>query len=426
MPRAAFPRILIVLASLLGAPAAWAAGGPTPVIVGLDADLSREYARAGDAIRRGMVLAAEEINKAGGVLGRRMLILVRDHAGDHARGAANIKAFAAVENLVAVMGAPHTPGRAPEHAAKNAPKHEPEQKDEDASGIIYLDPWAAGVRHLAEGYDPRFTFQLAPGIAEAGQSLAGAAVDRGFRNPGLLVENSDWGRSSEKAIVAALASRGLKPAAVRRITPRETNMSHAFGALLDAGADVVIMVGHASEGIAMARTMAVLRPEERRPIIAHWGITGSGLYEQARDSLAKIDLTFLQTFSFLDPPSPARADRLAQAYCARFRRCVSTRDIFMPMGTAHAYDLTRMLARAIEKAGSTERPSVLAALEGMRRHRGLVRDYAPPFTAERHNALGAANLRLARYGRDGAIVFEPRGRKRRAGNIAELPNRKGR
>ncbi len=412
MPRAAFPRLLIMLAGLFGASVAWAASGP--VIVGLDADLSREYAQAGDAIRRGMVLAAKEINEAGGVLGRRLIILVRDHAGNHARSAENIKAFAAVENLVAVMGAPHAPGSGPE------------RKDGPAPGIIYLDPWSAGGPHLPEGHDPRFTFRLAPGAVVAGRSLAEFAMARGFRKPGLLIDESAWGRSVEKAIVAALASRGLKPAAVHRIAPRETDMGQVFGALLDAGADAFIVVGGTSAGMQIARTMAVLRPEERRPIIAHWNITGGGLYKQAGDSLAKIDLTFLQTFSFLDPPSPARAARLAQAYCGRFRRCKSARDIFVPMATAHAYDLIRMLARAIEEAGSAERPRVRAALEGIRRHRGLVRDYAAPFSAGRHEALGGADLRLARYSRDGAIVLEPRGRPSPARNLAERPNRKGR
>lgn len=412
MPRAVFPRTLIMLACLFGAPTAWAAGDP--VIVGLDADMSREYAQAGDAVRRGMVLAAEEINATGGVLGRRLIVLVRDHAGNHARGAENIKAFAALQNLVAVMGAPHAPGSG--SGRKDGPTPE----------IIYLDPWAAGGSHLPESHDPRFTFQLAPGAVVAGRSLAEFALARGFRKPGLLVDESDWGRSIEKAIVAALAARGLKPAAVQRITPRETDMGQVFGALLDAGADAFIVVGRASEGLEIARTMAVLRPEERRPVIAHWNITGGGLYKQARGSLAKIDLTFLQTFSFLDPPSPARAARLAQAYCDRFRRCKSARDIFVPMATAHAYDLTRMLAQAIEQAGSADRSRVRSALEAIRLHRGLVRDYAPPFSAKRHVALGAANLRLARYARDGAIVLAPRGRRTRTGSLAERPSRKGR
>ena len=59
-------RLLFALC-LLGGPAAAA---PDPIVVGLDGDLSRDYARAGEAIRRGMTLAVEEINTAGGVLPR--------------------------------------------------------------------------------------------------------------------------------------------------------------------------------------------------------------------------------------------------------------------------------------------------------------------------------------------------------------------
>lgn len=43
-----------------------APGAPRAIIIGLDADLSSGSAESGEAIRRGIVLAIEEINQAGG------------------------------------------------------------------------------------------------------------------------------------------------------------------------------------------------------------------------------------------------------------------------------------------------------------------------------------------------------------------------
>lgn len=64
--------ILIGASSLFAftaeSPAAVAEGNP--IIVGLNADLSADSAQAGEAIRRGMVLAMDEIDAAGGVQGR--------------------------------------------------------------------------------------------------------------------------------------------------------------------------------------------------------------------------------------------------------------------------------------------------------------------------------------------------------------------
>ncbi len=46
------------------------AGDPTadPIVIGLDADMSKGAAQSGEAIRRGLVLAIEQINGRGGVL----------------------------------------------------------------------------------------------------------------------------------------------------------------------------------------------------------------------------------------------------------------------------------------------------------------------------------------------------------------------
>lgn len=48
----------------------------------------------GEAIRRGIVLAIDEIKGAGGILGRPLELVVRNHRGDPARGIDNIEELA--------------------------------------------------------------------------------------------------------------------------------------------------------------------------------------------------------------------------------------------------------------------------------------------------------------------------------------------
>jgi branched-chain amino acid transport system substrate-binding protein len=79
-------------------------------------------------------------------------------------------------------------------------------------------------------------------------------------------------------------------------------------------------------------------------------------------------------------------------------------DIKAPVGVAHAYDLTHILAMAIDQAGSTDRKAVRDALEKLPSYRGLIKNYAPPFTARRHEALSARELLLARFRADGVLV----------------------
>jgi len=71
---------------------------------------------------------------------------------------------------------------------------------------------------------------------------------------------------------------------------------------------------------------------------------------------------------------------------------------------AHAYDAVHVLARAIRLARSTDRSAVRQALEQVPAYKGLVRDYAPAFTASRHEALDSTQLLMARYRDDGVLV----------------------
>jgi branched-chain amino acid transport system substrate-binding protein len=78
--------------------------------------------------------------------------------------------------------------------------------------------------------------------------------------------------------------------------------------------------------------------------------------------------------------------------------------VISPVGVAHAYDLTHLVAKAIQKAGSIERAKVRAALEQLGPHDGLVRRYAKPFTPERHDALSPEQVFMARYTPDDQLI----------------------
>ncbi len=74
------------------------------------------------------------------------------------------------------------------------------------------------------------------------------------------------------------------------------------------------------------------------------------------------------------------------------------------MGVGHAYDLTHILARAIDIAGSTKREAIRNALEQVRDYQGLVKDFPRPFSPDNHEALSLEDVFMSRFRKDGAIV----------------------
>jgi len=384
-------RLIIILFLCLTATAM--AGQPDNAIrIGLDADMSSGSARSGEAIRRGVQLAIDEINAEGGVLGRPLALTVRDHRGNPARGRDNIDELAQMPNMVAVVGGLHTPVAMAELAAIHH------------HGLIFLIPWAAGTPLVDNGYAPNYVFRVSVRDALAGGFLVEQALGRGYRRLYLLLEQTGWGRSNQQAMTAALAQRGLAPAGTSWFHWGAKTTAPLLKKAIEADADAVLLVANAPEGATVIIDMAQLPENARMPIFSHWGITGGHFFQTAQPHLDGVDLYFLQTYSFIDPPAPGRAQMVFERYRNAFADVDEPAMVFAPAGTAHAYDLIHLLRQAIVKAGTTDRDQVRDALEHLDSHQGLVRVYDPAFTPRRHDALTQQDFRLARYDDRGAIV----------------------
>ena len=141
-------RFLLPLLLLLAAVGAVAAE-KKPVYVGLDAELTYAGSTSAQAIRMGMLIAMEEVNQAGGVLGGRPLKLIeRDNKSLPARSLANLKELAAQPDLVSVFA-----GRFSPTVLDTLPLiHELK--------LPLLDPWASADGIVDNGYTPNYVFRL--------------------------------------------------------------------------------------------------------------------------------------------------------------------------------------------------------------------------------------------------------------------------
>ena len=365
--------------------------GKDDIVIGLDADLTLGSAPSGLAIKRGMGVAIDEINQKGGVLGKQLCIMARDHGGISARGIANMNHFSKVENLAAVLGGLHSPVALAELKTIHDNK------------LIYLDPWAAATPIVDNGFSPNYVFRVSVRDEYAGDFLVNQALKK-YRKVALLLENTGWGRSNHKAMIAALAKRDLTPAAVEWFNWGEKDHTIRLESIATAGAEVILLVANAPEGIDIIRCMA--KQPTRIPVISHWGITGGYFWEQVNRELNLVDLQFLQTFSFMNPQSE-KTRNVSQRYFETYGED-SPGKIMAPVGTAHAYDLVHLLAIAIERAGSLDRARIREELEKIDSYHGLVKHYSPPFTRERHDALDQSDFIMARYNNQGCIVPEIR------------------
>ena len=356
------------------------------LVLALDADLAGNSPLSGLAIRRGMEIAAAEINAAGGVLGRKLSIVSRDNSMVAARGMDNINYFMKIPNLVAVFGGISSPVILTELELIHKNR------------ILFLVPWAAATPIVDNGFTPNYVFRLSVRDEHAAGFLVREA-QAVSKNVALLVSNNGWGRSSHEALMKEASKHGLPVVSEQWFDWGEQKINRKIDAIYAAGAEVIIYVGNPVEAAKVVRDIAGRK--QKLPVISHWGITGGYFPRLAGNSLSMVDLKVLQTYSFINNRSP-EARKLMQYY-KKLYSADSADAIVAPTGTAHAYDLVHLLARAIRKAGKADMSAIRDAMETLPPYHGLLRTMNPPFSRNRHEALDAGSYFLARY-RDQVLV----------------------
>jgi branched-chain amino acid transport system substrate-binding protein len=395
MPRALRRMRCILACSLLAGGLGQAAAAPSsgqPVLLGIDGEFGLDNSTSAQAVELGMRAAIQEINAAGGVLhGRPLQLVIKDHRSIPARGIRNIQEFARMTDLVAVFGGRFSPVVIEELPTLKATR------------LPFMAAWSSADDIVDNDMHPNYVYRLSLRDSLAMPKLLAAARRRKLERVGLLLTNTSWGRSNAAAAERALPKLdGMKIVGTSWYNWRDTSLLDKYRQLRAAGAQAIVLVANDDEAAVLVREVAALPKAQRLPILSHWGVTGGEFIAQAGPALQQVDFSVVQTFSFYQA-DPARVKRF-MASAARVSTVTRIEDIPGAVGVAHAYDLTHILARAIDLAGSTDRRAVRDALERVGSHHGLVKDYAPPFTPARHEALGPEQLLMARYRADGVLV----------------------
>lgn len=385
-------RRCFVLLSLWLAAGQVGASDPRPLLLAIDAEFGVRASTSAQAIQRGAEIAADEVNAAGGLLGGRLLrIVVRNNNSVPARAAENVRELAGNPDVIAVMGGKHSP--VIQHLVPLI--HELK--------IPYLIPWAAADDLTRHQHEPSYIFRLSMTDTWAMQAMVRAAGDRGLQQIGVLLPRSGWGRSSLAALEAILQGQPhMQLAAVQWYNFGDQYLSAQYEALRKAGAKVLVLVANEQEGATLVRHVGHLPASARLPILSHWGITGGEFFSLTAGALAEVDLSVVQTYAFVGQRG-SRARRIIEAL-VRKHGVSGERQIDSPVGVAHAYDLTLLLADAVQRANSADRSVIRSALEDSGDRVGLLKRYRPAFSAQRHEALDASLVFMARYAPDGAIV----------------------
>lgn len=353
-----------------GAPRrAWSAG---EIKIGFNGDLSASpSAQSGRAAVAGIQAALEDLNGKGGVLGRKIELVIRDDLSQPPKSIQNMSDLIDNEKVVAVLG-PTNSGNA------LAWKQIPNQKRIPVMGCIgsatdITKPMSANADNYMFRVGSVDRFQVVAVVAYARKNPATKKV-------GLLTETTGYGQSGLKDLLEVTKVQGIVPAASEKFGVNDTDMTSQLAKLKSAEVDTVLLW---AQGTPIGQVMRSMDKIGYFPtVLTSWAADNLSFLNAAGPALAEKPI-------FLRTVSETRTAR-QQAFFERIRPKLDADSAFS--FAVHAYDGTMLLALAMAQAGSTDGAAVRAALEGLKApYEGTAKTYAPPFSRETHEGLGAAD-----------------------------------
>lgn len=366
--------------------------GPAPasqqqIIIGIDADLSMDSAGTGLAIKRGVELAVDEINDNGGLLGKPLRIIAKDHRTIASVGLKNVRSLASREDVAGIVGG--------KHSAVIAEEVESIQRLK----VPYIIPWASLIALTANGFDENYLFRVSASDKYSSEYLIKHALEH-HSQPAIIVENSNWGRENLELMTRYLQRHNVVPEASLVINRGEASYDTVISDIVGSSAGSIVLVANPNEGSKVLQTLS--KAQSRIPIISHWGITGGNFFKENAEYLRSHYVEFLQSYSF-ERSARAQSRHLQAAYRKKYQ-LAPNETIPVPAAVAKAYDITLILASAIRQAGTVERTQIKQALEHLSTVEGAIKQYDPPFTPQRHEALDDSDFYFAHYDASGRII----------------------
>jgi branched-chain amino acid transport system substrate-binding protein len=353
--------------------------------VGVYGPFTGGSAPMGVSMRNGVQVAIEEINAAGGVLGKKITMVDRDDEAKNERGGQIMLELLDKEKVVAVLGPINT-------GVADASTQYPNAKK--VPMIINVSA-GAKVNELFKNNPENFIFRIAANDDIQSRVIVNEALKLGYKKPALLCDDTNYGQNGREKMEAVLAEKGVKPVYIGKFKIKDSDMSAQLQEAKAAKADVLLVYGIGPELAAVSNSMS--RLGWKVDMIGSWTLSMSNYITNAgkNGNGTKMPQTFIEASAKSDKQKKFISD-----YNTKFKES----PIASAVSAAQGYDSMYLLKLAIEQAQSVEGAKIKAALEDLAApYDGITGSYTKPFSKTDHEAVKEANVMLGMV-KDGIVV----------------------
>lgn len=296
--------------------------------------ITGEYAAMGDQMKKGAEQAVEDINKAGGVLGQKLVLEVGDDACDP-------KQAVSVANQLASKGVKLVAG----HFCSGSSI--PASKVYSEEGILQISPASTNPAYTDSG--SWNTFRVCGRDDQQG-AVAGKYLADHFKGEkiAILNDNSAYGKGLADQTQKSLEAAGGKATLTTAYTPGEKDYSSLVSRLKEAGIGVIYVGGYHTEAgliIRQAKEQGM-----KATLVGGDALVTNEFWQIAGDAGNGTMMTF--------PPDPRN-----MAAAANVVKEFKAKNIDPEGYVLYTYGAIQVWADAVKKVGSTDARKVATALK---------------------------------------------------------------
>ncbi|MGI6550758.1 MAG: ABC transporter substrate-binding protein [Syntrophomonadales bacterium] len=309
-------------------------GGEDVIKVGFLGATTGDVACYGIPGLKGLELAVEEINAAGGILGKKVEIVKEDNRGDKTEAAAITKKFISKDKVSAIIGDPCT--GITKVAAEVAQDNQ----------MVLISPGAAGEGAISAG-DYCFRNCLLDKLACP--AVANYLIEKGYKNFALVTAiNDDYSVGLSDYYRAAFKELGGNIVIDESIQKGDTNFAAQVTKIKPKNPDIIIFTGYYQEA-------ALFMKEVRKQGMDQIFVGGDGCLGE---DLYKLGGSAVEGSIVYCGFSPEQARPEVQAFLEKYAEKFNGE--MADMFAAQYYDAMYIVAEAMERANSTD-PKVYKA-----------------------------------------------------------------
>jgi branched-chain amino acid transport system substrate-binding protein len=365
---------LILLAGILACAIA-PAQASEPIRIGVIGPFTGGSDAMGISMLRGIEIAADEINKSGGVLGRKLVLVERDDQANNDRGAQIAAELTDKHAVDAAVGLVNTGV-----ALAAIPYFE----DAHVPLVLAVTTGSPLTQQFAPPeYAENYIFRVSCSTALEVQKIVEIVKARGYRKIAILADTTAYGQVGRQDLIRMLAADGIAPVSNEKFNIGDRDMTEQLKRAQAAGADVVLTYGIGPELAAIANDRAKLGWAV--PVIGSWTLSMSNFIDAAGANGEGV----IMPQTFIEQGDTPKRD----AFIRKFHAAYKVGRMDSPPSAAQGYDSLYLLAAAIKQAGTVDGPKIRVALDDLKgRIEGVVQVYDHPFSPANHEAVSAANV----------------------------------